>query len=95
MLRSLIAPLSFLLLALALTVLSTPRTANAEMPFEGWLSFAADSLDQQIDEQVKLSWKSFQSISQCAAENFDHMLDQCRMGVAGSRGRQLVRLIDL
>lgn len=94
MLRSLIAHV-FFLFATAAIAIAGHQSARAEMPFETWLSVAADSLDQKIGQQMELSWKSLDAIGQRTAESFDRVLDQCRMGVAGRRGMQFVRAIEI
>ena len=94
MLRSLIAHV-FFLFAIAATSLAGLQSARAEIPFEAWLSVAADSLDHQIAQQIELPWQTLGSIGRRTAKSFDRVMDQCRMGVGGTRGLQLVRVIDL
>jgi len=94
MLRSLIAHV-FFLFAITATLLAGQQSARAEMPFEAWLSVAADSIDQQIEQQKESSWQSLRSMGQITADSFDDVMDQCRMGVGGKRGLQLVQAIDL
>jgi len=94
MLRSLIAHALFFF-AIAASPLTGLQSARAEMPFEAWLSMAADSIDHQISQQIELPWQTLGLIGQRTTEGFDRVMDQCRMGVGGSRGLQFVRLIDL
>ena len=94
MLRSLIAHALFFI-AIVASPLTGLQSARAEMPFEAWLSMAADSIDHQISQQIELPWQTLGLIGQRTAESFDHVMDQCRMGVGGNRGVQFVRLIDL
>lgn len=94
MLRSLIAYVSFLI-AIALALLPNMGAAHAEMPFEAWLSVATDSLGQQIDSQMERSRQSFELAAQSVAERFDHVIQQCRLGMGGARGSQLVCAVEL
>ncbi len=94
MLRSLIAHV-FILIALAVIPLACPQSARAATPLEAWLRVAADSLDQQIAQQMQLPWQALDLMGQRTAERFDRVMDQCRMGAGGTRGMQLVRVIDL
>lgn len=94
MLRSLIAYVSFLI-AIAFALLPNMRTAHAEMPFEAWLSVATVSVDQQIDSQMERSWQSFELAAQSVAERSDQVIQQCRLGMGGARGSQLVCAVEL
>jgi len=85
MLRSLIAHV-FFLFATAAIAIAGHQSARAEMPFETWLSVAADSLDQKIGQQMELSWKSLDAIGQRTAESFDRVLVSC--SAVGSRRTQ-------
>ena len=94
MLRSLIAYVSFLI-AIAFALLPNMGTAHAEMPFEAWLSVATVSVDQQIDSQMERSRQSFELAAQSVAERFDQVIQQCRLGMGGARGSQLVCAVEL
>ena len=94
MLRSLIAHALFFI-AIVASPLTGLQSARAEMPFEAWLSMAADSIDHQISQQIELPWQTLGLMGQRTTEGFDHVMNQCRMGVGGTRGLQFVRLIDL
>ncbi len=94
MLRSMITRVIFLIAIAASALFSVP-SARAEMPFKAWLAVAVDSLDHQIGQQNELSLETFGLLHRRAKENFDRILNQCRIGVGGTRGLQLVRMIDL
>ena len=94
MLRSLIAHVFFLFATVAISM-SGLQSARAEIPFEAWLSVAAESFDQQIYQQIELPRQTFQLLSKRTAASFGRVMDQCRMGVGGTRGLQLVRAVDL
>lgn len=96
MLRSLIAHVFFLFATVAIA-LTSAQSAHAEMPFEFalWLNVATDSLDHQIDQEMQLQRQTLDLVFQRTAEGVERLMDQCRTGVGGRRGLQLVRVIDL
>jgi len=70
MLRSLIAHALFFIAVVA-SPLTGLQSARAEMPFEAWLSMAADSIDHQISQQIELPWQTLGLIWNFPAENFE------------------------
>ena len=96
MLRSLIAHVFFLFAAVG-SSLAGAQSARAEVPLEfaTWLNVATDFLDHQIGQELELPWRTLDSVVQSTAEGYGCLVHQCRLGVGGTRGLQLVHAIDL
>ncbi len=94
MLRSKIARVIFII-AISIPSLTSLQSAQAEMPFDAWMTVAIDSVDHQINRQYQRPWATIEYLRRRTQQNLDRVLNQCRMGVGGTRGLQLVRGIEL